>query len=128
MSSMISFTQKGDYKKTESYLKRLLKQDLTSILNRYGELGVEALAKATPVRTGKTAASWSYKIVQEKGKSTIIWSNSNIVNGVPIALILQYGHGTGTGGYVQGRNYIKPAIQPVFDKLAEELWKEVTQH
>lgn len=89
-------------------------------------MGVDALSAATPVDTGKTAASWGYVITRTSDTATITWTNSNVNNGVPIALILQYGHGTGTGGYVKGRDYIKPAIRPVFDELANELWKEVT--
>ncbi len=96
-------------------------------LDRYGREGVAALAAATPVDTGATAASWYYRIENQKGSVTISFYNSNIQNGVPIAIILQYGHGTGTGGWVQGRDYINPAIQPVFDKIAREAWREVTK-
>lgn len=127
MASIIQFKQKGDFGKTESFLKKLRKLDLDSVLRKYGELGVQALASATPVETGKTAASWDYKIEKGKGVVTITWTNSNVNNGVPIALLIQYGHGTGTGGYVQGRDYIKPAILPIFDQLADALWKEVTE-
>lgn len=126
MSSIISYNTKGDLKKTDTFLRKLLKMDLTSILNKYGQKGVDALSAATPVDTGKTAASWGYTVTQSPGSATITWTNSNVNNGVPIALILQYGHGTGTGGYVQGRDYIKPAIQPIFDQISKELWKEVT--
>ena len=86
-----------------------------------------ALASATPTETGKTASSWFYEISHNKGSATITFSNSNINKGVPIAIILQYGHGTGTGGWVEGRDYINPAIQPIFDKIANEAWKEVTK-
>ena len=127
MASIIQFKQKGDFSKTESFLKKLRKLDLDSVLRKYGELGVQALASATPVETGKTAASWDYKIEKGKGVVTITWTSSNVNNGVPIALLIQYGHGTGTGGYVQGRDYIKPAILPIFDQLADALWKEVTE-
>lgn len=127
MASIIQFKQKGDFSKTESFLKKLRKLDLDSVLRKYGELGVQALASATPVETGKTAASWDYKIEKGKGVVTITWTNSNVNNGVPIALLIQYGHGTGTGGYVQGRDYIKPAILPIFNQLADALWKEVTE-
>lgn len=126
MPSIISYTAKGDLKNTDTFLKKLMKQDLTSILERYGQQGVDALASATPVDTGKTAASWGYTITRDTGSVTIAWTNSNVNNGVPIAIILQYGHGTGTGGYVKGRDYIKPAIQPVFDEITKALWKEVT--
>ncbi len=94
-------------------------------LDKYGREGVAALASATPVRTGKTAASWKYEIVNKNGTVRIIWKNTNIQNGVPIAVILQYGHATRNGGWVQGRDYINPAIQPVFDKIANEAWREV---
>lgn len=127
MASIIQFKQKGDFSKMESFLKKLRKLDLDSVLDKYGKLGVQALASATPVETGKTAASWDYKIEKGKGVVTITWTNSNVNNGVPIALLIQYGHGTGTGGYVQGRDYIKPAILPIFDQLADALWKEVTE-
>lgn len=127
MASIIQFKQKGDFSKTESFLKKLRKLDLDSVLDKYGKLGVQALASATPVETGKTADSWDYKIEKGKGVVTITWTNSNVNNGVPIALLIQYGHGTGTGGYVQGRDYIKPAILPIFDQLADALWKEVTE-
>lgn len=127
MASIIQFKQKGDFSKTDSFLKKLRKLDLDSVLDKYGKLGVQALANATPVETGKTAASWDYKIEKGKGVVTITWTNSNVNNGVPIALLIQYGHGTGTGGYVQGRDYIKPAILPIFDQLADALWKEVTE-
>lgn len=127
MASIIQFKQKGEFSKTESFLKKLRKLDLDSVLDKYGKLGVQALASATPVETGKTAASWDYKIEKGKGVVTITWTNSNVNNGVPIALLIQYGHGTGTGGYVQGRDYIKPAILPIFDQLADALWKEVTE-
>lgn len=127
MPSIITYTHKGDLPKTESFLKKLMKQDLTSILHKYGKLGVSALAAATPVDTGKTASSWDYTVTVNKGSATIAWTNSNVNNGVPIALLIQYGHGTGTGGYVQGRDYIKPAIQPILDDLTKALWKEVTE-
>ena len=127
MPSIITYTHNGDLSKTETFLRKLMKQDLTSILNKYGKLGVDALAAATPVDTGKTAASWDYTITVGKGSATIAWTNSNVNNGVPIALLIQYGHGTGTGGYVQGRDYIKPAIQPILDELTKALWKEVSE-
>lgn len=127
MASIIHFTQKGDFSKSDSFLRKLLKLDLDSVLTKYGELGVKALSEATPVDTGLTAASWDYTIKKEKNSFTITWTNSNVVKGVPVALLIQYGHGTGTGGYVQGRDYIKPAIRPIFDELAKELWEEVNR-
>ena len=127
MPDMITFTEKGDFKNTERYLARLSRLDLSRILNKYGTLGVNALSNATPVESGETAGSW-YHTVEIKGTySRIIWHNTHIVDGVPIAVILQYGHGTGTGGYVQGRDYIMPAIQTIFDQIAAEAWREVTR-
>lgn len=125
---MIRCTVKGDFKKTKSFLKRARNVDLRSLLTRYAEEGVKALSSATPVVTGKTAASWDYEIVQERNRISIFWTNSNKNEGVPIAVILEYGHGTGWGGYVQGRHYISPAIQPVFDDIAEAAWKEVAKN
>ena len=93
----------------------------------YGEKGVSALASATPVDTGKTAESWQYKIEQTKGSIRIYWTNTNVNNGVPIAIIIQTGHGTGTGGYVQGRDYINPAIRPIFDNIANDVWRDITK-
>lgn len=124
---MISFRQKGDFSKTERYLERVKSAARLSILDKYGRKGVAALASATPTETGKTASSWFYEISHNKGSATITFSNSNINKGVPIAIILQYGHGTGTGGWVEGRDYINPAIQPIFDEIANEAWKEVTK-
>ncbi len=120
---MITFKQKGDFKKLEKYLKTR-GDNHQSIFDKYGAKGVEALKEATPVETGKTAASWYYTIEKNASGIKIIWSNSNFNKGVPIAIVLQYGHGTGTGGWVEGRDYINPAIQPIFDEMAEEIWKE----
>lgn len=125
--SIISYRTRGDLSKTDTFLKRLLKQDLKSILNKYGQLGVEALSAATPVDTGKTAASWDYEVTIAPGSATLTWTNSNTNQGVPIALLIQYGHGTPTGGYVPGQDYIKPAIRPIMDDLTNELWKEVSK-
>lgn len=122
----IIFVHKGDFKKTERFLDRMKKRDYLKILNKYGEMGVRALSNATPVDSGVTASSWDYIVKSSGTSATIYWTNSNINNGVNIAIILQYGHGTGTGGYVQGRDYINPAIRPVFDKMADAAWKEVT--
>lgn len=117
----------GDYTKTRNWLEKMKRDWLMKHLDKYGKEGVKALASATPVKTGKTAASWTYEIESGPGYSKIIWSNTNINGYVNIALILQMGHGTRTGGYVQGRDYINPAIRPIFDKLADEAWKEVTE-
>lgn len=124
---MIGFRQKGDFSKTTKFLKRVKNGvDLRS-LDAYGRKGVAALSSATPVDTGTTANSWYYKIERTSTSVKLIFCNSNVHNGVPIAVILQYGHGTGTGGWVEGRDYINPAIQPVFDEIASNLWREVTK-
>lgn len=122
---MIRCVVKGDFKKTTGFLNKLKKLDLEHILKKYAEEGVDALSSATPVRTGKTAASWSYEIVKEKDQISIYWRNSNLVNQVPIVLLLDMGHATQSGSFVSGRHFISPAIQPVFDQIAEAAWKEV---
>ena len=122
---MISFRHKGNFSKTEKYLRNMKAKKLFSALNKYGQEGVAVLMSATPINTGKTAMSWRYEIVQENGSIRLIFCNDNIQNGVPIAIILQYGHGTRNGGWVEGRDYINPAIQPIFDKIAESCWREV---
>lgn len=124
---MISFRQKGDFSKLTRYLERAKNVVRLGDLDRYGREGVAALASATPVDTGLTASSWYYRIDRTDSGVKIVFNNSNIQNGVPIAIILQYGHGTGNGGWVQGRDYINPAIQPIFDRIANDAWKEVTK-
>lgn len=124
---MIGFRQKGDFSKTVKFFQKLKNANIIRILERYGQEGVAALASATPVDTGLTANSWYYKIEVKNDSSTLMFCNSNVVKGIPIAIILQYGHGTGTGGWVQGRDYINPAIQPIFDKIVENAWGEVTK-
>ena len=124
---MISFKHSGDFSKTTKFLQRAKGLDISRILETYAREGVSALASATPVESGKTASSWYYEIERSKTSATITFLNSHINQGVPIAIILQYGHGTGTGGWVQGRDYINPAIQPIFDKIADEAWREVTK-
>lgn len=121
---MISLTSKGDFRKTEKFMKNARTKKLMSILKQYGEEGVAALMVATPLDTGRTASLWRYEIKIENNCIRLVFHNDNIQNGVPIAIILQYGHGTGTGGWVEGRDYINPAIQPVFDKIANSAWKE----
>ena len=123
--NLIRITSKGDFDNTFRFLKKMSNFKVNKILEKYGAMGVSALAAATPVDSGLTANSWGYEISVEKEGATIHWTNTNQNNGVYIAVILQYGHGTGTGGYVQGRDYINPAIRPVFDKIAEEAWMEV---
>ena len=123
---MIVLSSKGDFSKATRYFERLKETAKFGVLDKYGQEGVAALSSATPVETGLTASSWTYKIQLSESSASIEFHNSNINNGVPIAIILQYGHGTGTGGWVEGRDYINPAIRPVFDKIVEDLWKEVT--
>lgn len=124
---MISFRHEGDFSKLTGYLNKAMSAVKLSNLDKYGKEGVAALASATPVDSGLTANSWYYTITHGNGTVTINFNNSNIQNGVPIAIILHYGHGTGTGGWVEGRDYIKPAIRPVLDRIADEAWKEVTK-
>ena len=124
---MIKISHKGDFTKTTRFLKNAKMFDPHKVLDRYGRAGVAALSAATPTDTGLTASSWSYEIRVSAGSYEIRFNNSNIQNGVPIAIILQYGHGTGTGGWVEGRDYINPAIQPIFDQIADEAWREVTK-
>lgn len=124
---MITFRQKGDFSKLNKYLERAKEAVKLGELDKYGREGVTALASATPTDSGLTARSWYYEIKRQNGSVSIVFKNSNINEGVPIAIILQYGHGTGTGGWVQGIDYINPAIQPIFNRIAENAWKEVTK-
>lgn len=124
----IIFSHKGDLKETERFLKNLKKRNFYKNLERFAQEGVEALSSATPLESGRTAESWGY-LIEDKGDTvSITWTNSNVNEGVNIAIILQYGHGTGTGGYVAGQDYINPAMKPIFDKIADDVWKEVTSH
>lgn len=122
----VTIRPKGNFKKTNTWLQKIKGIVKQSTLDKYGRAGVQALSAATPVDSGVTASSWYYEIERTSNSATIIFKNSNINEGVPIALILQYGHGTGTGGYVQGRDYINPAIRPIFDQMSQDAWKEVT--
>lgn len=122
----ISFTSKGDLKRTETFLMRLSRGEMFLGLEALAKEGVAALAAATPVDSGVTANSWGYQIKSSRGLYSIEWTNSHVVAGAPIAILLQYGHGTGTGGYVSGQDYINPSIRPIFDKIAEKAWKVVT--
>ena len=122
---MIKITSKGKFEKTRRFFKKMSKFEVRSVLDRYGRKGVAALASATPIDSGETANSWDYEILESSGSYTIQWINTHVNKGVNIAIILQYGHGTGTGGYVVGRDYINPAVQPIFDEMAETIWKEV---
>ena len=124
---MIGFRHKGDFSKLSSYLERVKEAAKIGVLDKYGREGGAALSSATLVDTGLTASSWYYEIKRQNSSVSLIFNNSNINQGVPISIILQYGHGTSTGGWVQGRDYINPAVQPIFDRIAQEAWKEVTK-
>jgi hypothetical protein len=122
---VVVIKHKGNFKNTERFLKNAPKVNFRSILERYAKQGVDALAAATPIDSGLTASSWGYEIHSSGSSFSIYWTNSNVVDGVPIAIVLQYGHATKNGGFVQGRDYINPAMQSMFEKIAEEAWKEV---
>ena len=124
---MISFTHSGSFKNLEKFLRDANGGRIGQGLDALAERGVAALAANTPVESGQTANSWGYEIERKRGRITITWTNSHVVDGVPISIILQYGHATGTGGYIQGRDYINPAIKPIFDDIAPKVWKEVTR-
>lgn len=124
---MISFKEKGDFKNTENFFKRVENGTYLSGLDILAMQGVRALSSATPKKTGRTAASWTYEITNEDGRTSIVWHNTNVNRGVNIAVILDYGHGTRKGGYVVGRNYIEPAIRPIFEQIADKAWREVTK-
>jgi hypothetical protein len=124
---VIEIESKGSFNNTEDWLKRMSKGDIFTALEAYAKKGVLALEQATPLDSGETARSWTYTIEHSRGRYEIIFRNTHIVNGTPIAILIQYGHGTGTGGYVQGRDYINPVIQPLFDQIANDVWKVVTR-
>lgn len=124
---MIKVTQRGSFKNAEKFLARMKAREHLKVLEKYGPMGVAALKSATPVESSLTANSWTYSIVQEKGFYSIVWRNTHEVNGTPVAILLQFGHGTRQGGYVRGRDFINPAIRPVFDQIAANMWKEVTR-
>ena len=124
---MISFKEKGDFKNTENFFKRVENKTYLSGLDILAMQGVRALSSATPRKTGRTASSWTYEITNEDGRTSIVWHNTNVNKGVNIAVILDYGHGTRKGGYVVGRNYIEPAIRPIFEQIADKAWREVTK-
>jgi len=121
----ISFESKGSFKNTERWLKHMSNLEIRGALEKYGQQGVAALAAATPVRTGLTARSWSYEVKRTAKGWTLTWTNSDREHGFPVAVMIQYGHGTGTGGYVHGIDYINPAIRPIFDQIANDIWKVV---
>ena len=121
----ISFSSKGDFSKTIKFLNKVKNVKINNILSKYGKIGVTALSQATPKDSGVTSRSWNYKIEVNNDNASIVWYNTNVVKGVNIAVILQYGHGTRNGGWVEGRDYINPAMKPIFDKIADQVWKEV---
>ena len=123
---MITFESSGSFKKTDSFLATMLRGSVASQLDKYGREGVAALASATPMESGESAASWGYTVTKTGGSYSITWTNNHMAGSVPVVILLQYGHGTGTGGYVSGHDFINPAIKPIFDKIAENVWKAVT--
>jgi hypothetical protein len=127
MAGIIEITEKGSFDHITRYLARLKQADLNAVLNKYGSLGVNALSNATPADTGLASESWYFTTVSRRGYYSIRWHNHDVENGFPVAVMIQYGHGTGTGGYVQGRDFINPAMRPIFDQIAAEAWKEVTK-
>lgn len=122
---MLGVTSRGNYNKTDSFLKKLLTGDIYSNFNRYGQLGIDALSQSTPIESGLTSSSWGYRIIKNRRHPGIEWFNTNVASGTPVAILIQYGHGTGTGGYVSGRDYINPAMRSIFDNIANDIWKKV---
>lgn len=123
---MISVTSSGSFKNLESFLRKTKKLDIMAILRKHGAEGVAALSRATPANSGLAAHSWDFKVSKTKTGCEIVWTNHDIENGFPVVIMLQYGYATGTGGYVEGVDFINPAIRPIFDKIADEVWKAVT--
>lgn len=123
---MLRFESRGDFKNTERFLRKMSSVDIASALKSLAQEGVRALSEATPLDSGRAATSWGYEITRSRTSTSITWTNSDVENGFPVAIMLQYGHGTRNGGYVVGRDYINPAMQPIFDKIADEAWKVVT--
>ena len=124
---MVTVSVKGSFKNAEQFLARMKRREQFTALAKYGPMGVTALAAATPRDSSLTANSWTYVIVQKRGYYSIVWSNTHVEDGVPIAILIQYGHATGNGGYVQGRDFINPAIRPIFDQILAEMWRVVTK-
>lgn len=123
---MVSITTTGSFRNTENFLKHVRKLNITGILESCGQEGVNALSRATPVETGIAAHSWSFEVKDSGGVYELAWTNTDVENGFPVVIMLQYGHGTGTGGWVAGRDFINPAIRPIFDQIADKVWKAVT--
>lgn len=122
----ISFDTRGSFKKTDDFLKKMSKGSaIFRVLDSYGRTGTDALASATPIDSSESAASWYHEVVESKGTYSIVWRNGNVVDGIPVVILLQYGHGTRNGGFIQGRDFINPALKPLFDRLADEVWREV---
>lgn len=122
---MIKISSTGNHKKTTSFLNRLTSGDMFSDLNMYGQSGIDALSRSTPVDSKLTANSWKYRIIKSHKRPGIVWYNTNVVDGTPVAILIQYGHATGTGGYVIGRDYINPAMHSIFDNIANDVWEKV---
>lgn len=122
---MLKIESRGSFQKTERFLKKMSKGEIFRVLERYGREGVAALRSHTPSESGQTANSWSYEVKNDNRQASITWSNSHMAGSTPVVVLIQYGHGTGTGGYVPGRDFINPALQPIFDKIANDVWKEV---
>jgi hypothetical protein len=122
---MIVVKASGNTKHLDDFIKKMQQADFFNLLDRYGAIGVAALANATPVDSGLTAASWTYEVTHKRGRHSIVWHNTNVNDGKPVAILIQYGHGTGTGGYVVGRDFINPVIKPLFDMIADEIWEKV---
>lgn len=122
---MIEFTVSGSFNKTDAFLKRVQKVNIPGILESCGRLGVDALSRATPIDSGQAAHSWGFEVSSSGGVYEIVWTNSDVENGFPVVIMLQYGHGTGTGGYIAGRDFINPAIRPIFDQIADKVWRAV---
>ena len=127
MGRIVSVTQKGNFKKSERFLRKVVGLHFENKLKHYGELGVQALKAATPKDTGTTAESWNYEIVYEDGRTVLYWRNENLSEGIPVVIILQYGHVTRNGGFVEGIDFINPALKPLFERMAKEAWKEVVR-
>lgn len=123
---MLRFTAKGNFNNTERFFKKASKLDIRSELENYGKMGVNSLSNATPKSSGETATAWDYEVVNSGRSWSIYWTNRHMADGVPVVILLQYGHGTGTGGYVSGRDFINPALKPIFDQIADGVWKVVT--